>query len=258
MNIRADLNALAEEYFCSERALIQMIFVAIKDAYPEYKILYFDMEKQYIYAEKNGRSVCFKASRERFSIIKKSLINALKVHRKEVLSRKNFKLLRGLYHSRFCNKIVRTHIVSLGEKHIEMAVKDREMLALKVRLFVSIDDFFDTDLIAVGHNFNVFIQSIRIEKDRQIILKGVRKNDVIVEKEIESLFAYIEKKSGKKIDFNVAKVDLNRALVVLNVYEKYADSILGKVAEAIKKRVGFSLFWTKKERIDDGKIRKAQ
>lgn len=244
--MKADLNDLSEQYFCSERRVFYLLLTALQKVFIDRKVLFFDADKQLICANKNGRLLWFKPSQNDTLVVKKELVLALEKHKKDVLSKNNYRKIKKLYQQKFGGNIVKSHVSKIDGNNIEMAVKDGEMVSLNIKIVVDINDFFDTDKLALGHNFNILIRSVGVNKKKQIILKGVRKCEPLIEIELKRTFEYIEKKVGIKICFFIRKIDMKTNKIVLLIVEKNIDSVLGKVAQIVRKRIGFSVIWIPK------------
>lgn len=238
----SDFLELCDKYFCCERDLFFLIKKALFDTFIDREIVSIDIEKCLIYELKNGKNTPIKIKKTHQKEIEKRLIELLEKRRNEVFLSKNSEKIRDFYRG-FLGKINRFVIVKIEESNVFLEIKDKsKKIPERLMFVVNIDDFLDQDMIAIGHNFLFFIKSVEF-KNEKIVIKMTRKRTEIIEKELQNVFDFIEKKYDKSIDYELSFVDFKSKKVVIFVRNSEMEPILKSIKKVIKSRLGFDIFW---------------
>lgn len=244
----SNFQELFEEYFCTEEKFFYFLLESIENVYRDKKIISFDIEKQLICEIKNGKITQIKIRKSYQKQIKKTLIDRLEKIRSQLFLSKNSKKIKDFYRD-FLGEINRFSIINIEEENVFLELKSSiKKVPERLVFMVKIDDFLDQDMIAIKHNFMFFIKNIEL-KDEKIFIKMTRKEPQVIEKELENVFDFIDKKYDKRIDFEMYFVDFKNKKIVIFVTNEAIDSILKSVKKVIKSRLGFDFFWKiRKER----------
>lgn len=238
----SDFQNCFDEYFCTERELFYFLFRSVKDVYRDKKVISFDIEKQVIFEKRDEKITQIKIKKSYQKQIEKTLITYLEQRRNEFFLSENAKKIKDFYID-FLGYIARFYITKTKEEEVFLELKNRiKKVPERLVFMAKVDDFLDQDMIGIGHHFMFSIKNVEL-KDDKIFVKMTRKRSEIIEKELQYVFKFIEKKYGKRIDFEMGFVDFKSKKIVIRIADETISPILKSVKKVIKSRLGFDIFW---------------
>ena len=249
----AEVNALCEKYYISERGLNIAMLNVIKEMYkPKRNVHFFDLNTGLICHIDAGKYKYFKPNRRAIQDIRRRLIAHLSRHKARLLREKP-SIIKRAFLERFGGEYVRASIVAIEEEMVIFSLVKEGRIVGNLKIYVPLSSFFDSDKIGIGHNFMLRIKGVKADK-RFFILSCVRRDNGVLKREIAEIVSALKAKllapkkgsvvfTDEDFKYRMAGVNISRKEVRVEIANEKMNTIMVTVSRLVNYRLGFKLKW---------------